>query len=183
MAARAPILRSYAFCDDDIDLEAMTATARYSLYYVDDNGNRVDVAGADGAACQRDPDKAFPIVERAAGCFWTTSTARSCLRRRWSISTTATGRCGCGLLGVGGASAVDLTPTVGGCPLRHDFKAGVSHRQGPTYKLDGVVYQGALRRRRRGLPAPGGVFRPGRGGAVRVGSRRRRPPVAAQSRS
>ena len=181
----APILRSYAFCDDDIDLEAMTATARYSLYYVDDNGNRVDVAGADGAACQRDPDKAFPIVERDCGVFLDYEHGKAVPRATLVYLDDSNREVrvrGCAASAE--RPAVDLTPTVGGCPLRHDFKAGVSHRQGThTYKLDGVVYQA-------GGCADDGVDYPhrevfsDRAGAalcepVRDGDGR---PVAAQSR-
>jgi len=181
----APILRSYAFCDDDIDLEAMTATARYSLYYVDDNGNRVDVAGADGAACQRDPDKAFPIVERPCGVFLDYEHGKAAPQATLVYLDDSNREVrvrGCAASAE--RPAVDLTPTVGGCPLRHDFEAGVSHRQGThTYKLDGVVYQA-------GGCADDGVDYPhrevfsDRAGAalcepVRDGDGR---PVAAQSR-
>ena len=121
----------------------MTATARYSLYYVDDNGNRVDVAGEDGAACRRDPDKAFPIVERDCGVFLDYEHGKAAPQATLVYLDDSNREVqvrGCAASAE--RPAVDLTPPVGGCPLRHDFKAGVSHRQGThTYKLDGVVYQ------------------------------------------
>lgn len=137
-----PIQRSYLLCDYDENVETREAMAQYQLYYVDPAGNRQDVQ--DGA-CIPDPEKKFPIVEKACPIYLDyTAGAEKAVPQASLVYLNDNNRevqvRGCQASET--VAAIDMTPTLNGCLIRDDFTNNKSYQQGRfTYQLDGITYQ------------------------------------------
>ena len=141
-----PIAKSYAFCPyvEDLTRAVRLATAQFELIYVDATGNRQTVI-PDGQKnkCAPDPQKTFPIVEKAerifldyanlkavpqASLFYLNDNNREIQVRGGQASKKKL--------------AVDMVKTTIGCGIRDDFTLKTSFQLGTyTYILDGIKYQ------------------------------------------
>jgi len=141
-----PIEKSYAFCPyvEDLTPAVRLATAQFELIYVDATGNRQTVI-PDGQKnkCAPDPQKTFPIVEKAERIFLDYANLKA-VPQASLIYLNDNNR---EIQVRGGRAsekklAVNMIKTTIGCGIRDDFALKTSFQLGTyTYILDGVKYQ------------------------------------------
>lgn len=138
---RFPLERSYAQCEDRVDLNALTATPQFKWYYVDAGGLPVMVS----TSCEPDPETTFEIVEDHDACTVLTNfDAGRAVPQAALVYINRDNRrveardCAASV----SKPAVEMTQTTSGCTRRHDFKRGVSVDLAMwTYVLEGAAYQ------------------------------------------
>lgn len=137
---RYPLDRSYAACADAVDIEGLTATAQYLLFYTDGGGTRNEVS-----ECQPDEDKVFQIVEKRDECTVQLDYQNMMAIPRAALIYVNAANNEVQVRGCEASAEVEpvpLTQTFDGCSIRHDFAAGLSYQQGrSTYEMDGVLWQ------------------------------------------
>jgi len=135
-----PLKRSYTACSDLVDMEARTATAQFSLFYVNEGAGRVEVA-----ECAPDEEQVFQIVEKADGCAIFLDYSNALAVPQAALVYTDTNNVEVQVRGCQASETkppVAMVQTPNGCSIRHDIAGGVSQRQSVwTYELDGVLYQ------------------------------------------
>ena len=134
-----PLEKSYSVCEDDVDIDALTATGQYLLFYTDAGGSRQEVT-----ACGPDSEKIFTIVEDFDSCtvymdyVAKEAVTRSLLTYQDDNNSNIQVR-GCQASDT--VPAVELAATTDGCAIRHDFAADTSYQQGTNvYLKDGIQY-------------------------------------------
>ena len=135
---RFSLEKSYAACSDLVDLTAMTASAQYVLYYVDDGAERHDVS-----ECGVDPDYVFEIVEDESACsvyldfadYEAVPQAALTYTNKNNVETQVRG---CQNME---DEAIAMEESAEGCTLRHDFDDNQSVQLTSwTYLRDGLTY-------------------------------------------
>lgn len=135
--------KSYLSCPTDVvDLNAMKAWPKYSLYYIDDAGENHPIG-----ECVQDAETVYTISEDEAQCpifldfgdgkavpqsaLVYLNRNNSLVQARSCEDSTKT-------------AALPMTQNVANCPLRHDYTGGRSYELSMwTYVRDGVTYQAA----------------------------------------
>lgn len=137
---RYPLEKSYSLCTDVVDMTAMTATAQYQLYFVDDSLARTDVS-----TCAPDTETVFNIVESFEGCSIFLDYAGMTAVPRSSLVYSNASNVEVEVRSCANSEtkpAAPLTQTTATCSIRHDFAANKSMSQSIwTYQQDGVNYQ------------------------------------------
>ena len=135
---RFSLEKSYAACSDLVDLTAMTASAQYVLYYVDDGAERHDVS-----ECGVDPDYVFEIVEDESACsvyldfadYEAVPQAALTYTNKNNVETQVRG---CQNME---DEAIAMEESAEGCTLRHDFDDNQSVQLTSwTYLRNGLTY-------------------------------------------
>ena len=137
---RYALQKSYSVCQDNVDLEGLTATAQYVYYYVDSGASRHDVTD-----CADDEELVFPITEDVSGCTvdldfnnrTATEQSRLIYYNRNSVETQVQG-----CEPSDNLQTVDMVESSEGCSISHDFIAEESNQLTSwTYQLNGLTYQ------------------------------------------
>lgn len=139
---RYPLQKSYEVCNDDVDMTALTATAKYTWFYVDQGQSRNDVSD-----CEADTEKVFEIVEKQS-C----SVSLDFDKEQAIIQTTLVYNNINGLeTKVRDCEAsisiepLPMTMNTETCAMKHEFSKGYSEQMGTwIYEYDGVIYQATL---------------------------------------
>lgn len=137
---RYPLQESFLNCTYKIDTEAMTATARKRLYYVDKEGQPVEAQD-----CTEDAERVYPITEDVAACpillDYPAKKAVPQAVRTYTNHLGARVQLPGPCMDSKTVAAVPLVPTTDGCTIRHDYAAAQSVQQGRhTYTLNNVQY-------------------------------------------
>lgn len=133
-----PLARSYAGCNDIVDMDARKAWASFKRFYVNGGGTNQNV----DTECQKDEELVYDIFQKTDECTMEVDLVNNVVYQRgkwvyqsknissaWNeIEVTSCQRVE--------AASSPLDQTEQGCTPRHDFDAGVSYQQTKYYYIE-----------------------------------------------
>ncbi|WP_165791928.1 hypothetical protein [Thalassospira marina] len=134
-----PLARSYASCQDIVDMNSHKAWASYKRFYVDNGGTNQVV----DSECQKDVELVYDIFQKPDECTYEVDLVNNMVfeRGKWVYQSKNISSAwneievtGCQRME---SSTIPLTETEDGCTPRHDFVAGISHQQTRLYYVEG----------------------------------------------
>lgn len=139
---RYPLQKSYEVCNDDVDLTAFTATAKYTWFYVDQGQSRNDVSD-----CDPDSEKVFEIVEKQSCSVSLDFDKEEAIIQTALVYSNINGLetkvrdCEASI----SIDPLPMTLNTETCAMKHDYASGYSEEMGTwVYEYDGVIYQATL---------------------------------------
>lgn len=139
---RYPLQKSYEVCKDEVDMAAMTATAKYTWFYVDQGQSRNDVSD-----CEADAEKVFDIVEKQSCSVQLDFEQEQAIIQTALVYNNANGL-ESKVRDCQASVSIDPLPLIMDtetCSFKHNFAAEYSEEMGTwIYEYDGVIYQATL---------------------------------------
>ncbi len=139
---RYPLQKSYEVCKDDVDMTALTATAKFTWFYVDQGQSRNDVSD-----CAPDPEKVFDIVEKQSCSVSLDFENEQAIIQTALVYSNANGietkvrDCEASI----SIDPLTMTLDTETCAMKHDYASGYSEEMGTwIYEYEGVIYQATL---------------------------------------